>query len=244
MLCWSEPTSKHAYMLSWFSVVVTLAATIAGVILYMNTGSSLCLVFGVENSVDFISSVIVLWRFFVPHGLTEAVEKKLIHREERASMAISFIMGFLGIGILIAAIDDFLAGADVPAHRQLILGIAFFSIICSGIMAVFKFNYSAHLSSPSLFKDGICSTIGAVLGAALFFNTLILEANEGLWWIDPVVSLLCGIFALFLAAQAIWQAVFVEGLPIFSAHWWAVGDETDAGETGGTDATVKESEIV
>lgn len=51
------------------------------------TGSSLCLAFGVENSVDFLSSVIVLWRFFVPHGLTEAVEKKLQKREDRASLA-------------------------------------------------------------------------------------------------------------------------------------------------------------
>ena len=210
------------------------------------TGSSLCLVFGVENSVDFLSSVIVLWRFFVPHDLTEAVEKKLLHREERASMAISFIMGLLGVGILIAAIDDFLQGMDEPAHRQLIMAISFFSVICSGTMAVFKFNYSAHLSSPSLFKHGICSTIGALLGMALFFNTLILEANESLWWIDPVVSLVCGLFALFLAGQAIWQAMFVEGLPIFSLHWWEYGDETDAGETSAdaSEAKPKESEIV
>lgn len=211
------------------------------------TGSSLCLVFGVENSVDFISSVIVLWRFFVPHDLTEAVEKKLNHREERASMAISFIMGLLGVGILIAAIDDFLQGADEAAHRSLIMGISFFSIICSGTMAVFKFNYSAHLTSPSLFKDGICSTIGALLGMALFFNTLILEANESLWWIDPVVSLVCGLFALFLAGQAIWQSVFVEGLPIFSLHWWSYGDETEGTDetaTGTGEPKPKESEIV
>ena len=161
-------------------------------------------------------------------------------------MAISFIMGLLGVGILIAAIDDFLQGMDEPAHRQLIMAISFFSIICSGTMAIFKFNYSAHLSSPSLFKDGICSTIGALLGMALFFNTLILEANESLWWIDPVVSLVCGLFALFLAGQAIWQAMFVEGLPIFSLHWWEYGDETDAGETSAdaTEAKPKESEIV
>jgi Na+/H+ antiporter NhaD/arsenite permease-like protein len=66
----------------------------------------------VENSVDFISSVIVLWRFFVPHSLTEEIEKKLHKREERASLAISIIMGLLGLGILIAAVDDFLQGED------------------------------------------------------------------------------------------------------------------------------------
>jgi len=200
----------------------------------------------VENSVDFISSVIVLWRFFAPHDLSEAVIKKLEHREERASMGISLIMGVLGIGILAASIDDFLRGEDEPSHRELMMGIAFFSFFFSGIMAVFKFNYSAHLSSPSLFKDGICSTIGAVLGAALFFNTIILESNPSLWWMDPLVSLLCGFFALFLSGQAIWTAMFVQGLPIFSGHWWAYGDENDAGETSanGSEAKPKESEIV
>ena len=201
---------------------------------------------------DFLSSVIVLWRFFVPHGLTEAVEKKLQKREERASLAISLIMGLLGIGILIAAIDDFMNGEHEPAHRQLILGISFWSIICSGTMAAIKFQYSVHLNSPSLFKDGICSTIGAILGAALFTNTLIVQAKPELWWIDPTISTICGIVALLLAAQAIWVAVFVQGVPICSCHWWAVSDGHDGHDADKTTADdleleetkPKESEIV
>ncbi|CAB9525022.1 Transmembrane protein 16.3 [Seminavis robusta] len=217
---------------------------IAGVMLYVRTGSSLCLVFGVENSVDFISSVIVLWRFFVPADLTEAVEKKLEKREERASVAISIIMGFLGIGILIAAIDDFMQGEDEPAHRELILAIAFFSILCSGTMALYKFNYAVHLGSPSLRKDGLCSLIGAVLGAALFFNTLIQNQQPGLWWIDPVVSLICGFVALFMSAQSLYIARVVDKLPIFSAHWWSV--DIEEGGDGNTPAEEKpkESDIV
>lgn len=113
-------------------------------------------------------------------------------------------------------------------------------------MALFKFNYSAHLSSPSLFKDGICSTIGAVLGAALFFNTLILRVNTELWWIDPVVSLICGFVALVLAGQAMYQATFVQGLPICSPTWWFFSEGDGGGETTAdeNEPKPKESEIV
>jgi len=154
-------------------------------------------------------------------------------------------MGILGIGIFAAAVEDFTEGATEATDTEVILAISFFSIVCSTSMAVIKFNYSAHLNSPSLFKDAICSTIGATLGATLFFNTLIAEANPGLWWIDPVVSMVCGVVALVIAGQAMWVSVLVEGHPIFSCHWWYVGDEDD-GATASGDVQEKppETEIV
>jgi divalent metal cation (Fe/Co/Zn/Cd) transporter len=268
--CWSEPTAKHAYVLSWFSVVITALCCIAGILLYVvriwsmvlfslarelasstvyyimfqETGSALCLVFGVDNSVDFLTSVIVLWRFFVTGELTEAVEKKLQKREERASVAISIIMVLLGLSIIIAAIDDFLAGWSEPSHRELILGLATTSIVTSGTMAVFKFRYSTALCSPSLYKDGLCSLLGATLGAALFFNTLIQDSMPGLWWIDPVVSMLCGILASIYAAYTIYIALAVDKLHIFSKHFWY--DDIEAGGDGNTPAEdkPKESEVV
>lgn len=33
--CWADPTAKHAYLLSIFSVIVTLACFLVGVGLYM-----------------------------------------------------------------------------------------------------------------------------------------------------------------------------------------------------------------
>lgn len=190
---------------------------------------------------DFLSSVIVLWRFFVPDDLTDAVEKKLQMREERASMAISIIMGLLGFGLLIAAIDDFVQGENENEHQQLILGISFVSIITSGIMALYKFNYSVHLGSESLYKDGICSTIGAVLGLALFVNTLLVRADPTLWWIDPVVAVVCSIFALYLSAEALFRASVKEGRPIFKWSWWWHDDEKEA-EGPAVEVTEKEEE--
>jgi hypothetical protein len=43
----------------------------------------LCLVYGLENLVDFLSDAVVLWRFFAPSTVDEALERQLRHREER-----------------------------------------------------------------------------------------------------------------------------------------------------------------
>jgi divalent metal cation (Fe/Co/Zn/Cd) transporter len=147
------------------------------------------LCYGLENCVDFLSSVVVLWRFYCPHSDPE-LEKRLARREKRASIAISLILGLLGIGILGAAIDDILKGAEDTEKLRLVLIVSSVSIIVFGVLTVIKFHYSGMLQSASLHKDGICSLIGTVLSAALFSNTLIIDNVPGAWWIDPLVALL------------------------------------------------------
>ena len=54
---------------------------------HQKTDSTLILAFGLENFVDFVSSLVVLWRFYCPHGCDEAKLAKLKKREERASVS-------------------------------------------------------------------------------------------------------------------------------------------------------------
>mmetsp|Transcript_6618 Transcript_6618/g.7316 ORF Transcript_6618/g.7316 Transcript_6618/m.7316 type:complete len:284 (-) Transcript_6618:213-1064(-) len=226
---WSEPTAKNAFVLSWVSVVVTAIAAIVGIAIYMSTGSALILSWGVENCVDLLSSIVVLWRFYCPHQLTEETEKHLMKREKRASIAISIILGLLGIGIIAASIDDFIAGAEEVEKYRLILVISFFSIMIFGFLTIIKFQYALLLSSASLQKDGICSLIGTILAGALFVNTLIINHIPEAWWIDPSVALGCGIASIIIGVHAVLVAAFVQKIPIFSWEWWILsqGDGTD-----------------
>lgn len=81
---WDNPTEHHAYWLSVISTCVTMAATITGVVVSALTGSSLMLSYGLENAVDLVSDLVVLWRFYCPGGADEATHRKLERREERA----------------------------------------------------------------------------------------------------------------------------------------------------------------
>ena len=94
----------------------------------------------------------------------------------------------------------------------------------------FPFRSKANkLNSASLYKDGICSLIGTILAASLFANTLIIEAAPNLWWLDPVVAMICGVVAFGIGLHAVVVARWVQGLPILTLKWWVYsqGDGLD-----------------
>ena len=97
--------------------------------------------------------------------------------------------------------------------------MSFFSILFFSILSCLKLRYAVRLQSHSLKKDGICSLIGTIMGVALFFNTLIIAGNEEAWWINPLVALLVGIFALLYGIYGL-RTAYKQGLPIGSCDWW------------------------
>ena len=258
MGCWSEPTTKDAYRLSWASLVITIVAALSGFLIWkvrrrwdlimmlcegysrnfsihylQRLDSSLALVFAFENLVDFLSSAVVLWRFFAPSKLSPELEQKLSRREQRASVAISFVLVLLGILVISAAANDFKKGAQEELNVAGAVVISFFSAPVFGVLAVLKFRYANRLDSPSLYKYGLCSLLGTILAVALFFNTIIIENNPSLEWIDPFVAMVAGFFAMFLGVQAIYQAGWKEDLPIFTAHWWVSSQGDGSNEMSG-----------
>jgi hypothetical protein len=202
----------------------------------------LALTFGLENIVDFISSAIVVWRFFAPGDLTPALEEKLHRREQRASIAISIILTILGIGVIIVAIDDFAKGEEeLSSLQNTVVGVAALSIIVFGTFVAFKFQYSAKLDSQSLYKDGVCSLIGTIMAVAMFVNGLLLKVSTGFWWIDPIVALVAGLGAIWFGLLGPQESVFSSykaGVPIFNMGWWST-----QGDTGGDNKNIASTEV-
>jgi hypothetical protein len=172
--------------------------------------------------------------------MTKEREELLQKRETRASMAISFILMLLGVGVIATAADDLAGGAETAYDLEVVLAIAFFSIFIFGSLTVVKFHYANKLSSASLYKDGICSLIGSVLASALFVNTLIIEQAPSVWWLDPVVAIISGFAALGIGIHAIVIASCVEGLPIFTFTWWLMSQGDGMDEMGASDLGQKD----
>lgn len=207
-----------------------------------STGSSLFLVLGLENCVDFFSSVVVLWRFFAPSEITVELEEKLKHREQRASIAISMILVVLGIAVWATAIEDFLRGQEESSSQQdTALAIAFVSCFAFGLLTMFKFRYAKVLDSPSLYKDGICSLIGTILSVSLFVNTFIITVAPSAWWIDPTVAIGCGLVSLVYGLWTLYAARYKNNLPICSLHWWFLSQgDGDGDKPSGQNIEMKE----
>lgn len=249
---WSNPTAHDAFVLSWISLLITLVAAIVGLVAYRVLDSSLVLVYGLENVVDFMSSVIVLWRFYSPSGSgdiefagvdaemggaaeeaaaaaqkNQEEEMKLESREKRASIGISIVLAILGFGTTITAAEDFSHGREEIEYLHTIQYLSFISMIIFGGLAHIKLHYAKMMNSSSLKKDGICSAIGTLLAASLFFTTVLeLSSNNTLWWTDPLIAMLCGIGSLIYGLYGVYKGYVRDGLPVCNCYWWIYGGST------------------
>mmetsp|Transcript_24074 Transcript_24074/g.37747 ORF Transcript_24074/g.37747 Transcript_24074/m.37747 type:complete len:268 (+) Transcript_24074:166-969(+) len=222
---WHQPDARDAFWMSWLSLILTIIAAIGGTVGYAKTTSTLILAFGLENVVDFISSAVVLWRFYCPTGADQEMLAKLQKREERASVAISLVIGLLGAFVFAIGVFDLLEH-DKDQDLDLLFIISFFSILVFGSLTIVKFQFARKLDSASLYKDGICSLIGTCLSGSLLLTTAIIDYWPGAWYIDPIVSLLIGFSAVFYG----WKIVvdmLKSGIPIFLPSWWYSCGETN-----------------
>lgn len=178
-----------------------------------------------ENFVDFMSSLVVLWRFYCPHGCDEALLAKLQKREERASMAISIIIGLLGIFVFIIGIVDIMS-RDEDTDLTLLFTISFVSILIFGTLTIIKFKYANDLDSQSLYKDGICSLIGTCLSASLLLTAAIIDRAPGAWVLDPIVSIIIGVCAFVYGFMVVLKMV-KDGVPIYSKEYWITKTEVN-----------------
>mmetsp|Transcript_39255 Transcript_39255/g.83827 ORF Transcript_39255/g.83827 Transcript_39255/m.83827 type:complete len:262 (-) Transcript_39255:121-906(-) len=215
---WHQPDARDAFWLSCVSLACTIVAAIGGLVGFSKTDSTLILTFGLENFVDFISSAVVLWRFYCPHGCDESMLAVLQKREERASVAISIVIGILGLFVFSISIMDLLE-RDEDTDLSLLFTISFISIFVFVTLTVIKFKYANDLDSPSLYKDGICSLIGTCLSASLLLTTAIIDHTPGAWYIDPIVSLIIGVSSIVYGFSVVFKMV-QNGIPIFHPGWW------------------------
>jgi Predicted Co/Zn/Cd cation transporters len=128
--------------------------------------------------------------------------------------------------------EDFADGEEESMENlNVIYYVALVSIFIFGIMAAVKFQYARVLNSSSLRKDGICSALGTILAVSLFFNTSMTMASNGsLWWLDPLVAIVCGIGSMLYGLKAVYKAYVIEGAPIFNCSWWLYGGQKNVEE--------------
>lgn len=173
---------------------------------------------------DFISSAVVLWRFFAPGELTKEREQLLHDREDRAAVAISFLIILFGCLVVPAAVGDLAAGA--PTERQMdvglpvVMSISVASFVIFFFLTFLKLYYARVLNSESLHKDGLCSVIGLLLSACIFVSSWVITAYPDFWKIDAYLAIVCGVLAILIGSHGALRAILEKGLNVFSIGFW------------------------
>ena len=95
------------------SALATLLAFIVGLVVSGSSSSSATLGYALENLVDLVSSLVVIWRFY-----GEVADDELEKREKRASIGIALMIILLSICVFSVAVGHL--GESMHQNRFMI----------------------------------------------------------------------------------------------------------------------------
>lgn len=157
--------------------------------------------------------------------MTEEREEELKNREDRAAVAISGLILFLGCLVIPAAVGDLRAGtpsfSETDQDLEVIILLSGLSIVIFSVMTILKLYYAKLLDSESLHKDGLCSVIGIVLSTLIFVNSWVINTHPEFWQIDAYSAIVCGVVALGIGVHGIYMAIYVKKRKVFTKGFWS-----------------------
>jgi len=190
------PGPTEAFQISIVSAIVTVIAFIAGLSISISTHSSATLGYSLENLVDLVSSLIVLWRF---HGGDTANKEELQKREKRASIGIALLMVILAICVFSVAVEH-LAEGHAPSALHQLISLSVPSLLIFLILGILKFNIAIKTQSPAMKKDAVCSLGGAILSLGVLIGVGLFQSDDAIWWFDAfvaiIISILLGLYGV------------------------------------------------
>jgi len=169
-----------------WNLVEASVALAAGVV----AGSIALVSFGLDSSVEVLSSLVILWQF---RGLPE-------ERERRASQCIAVSFFVIAVYITAQASWD-LANGNRPENSPVGIGLAVAALVVMPILAGAKRRTGRQLSSPTVVADGGQSMLCAYMAGALLC-ALVLDSAFHWWWADGIAALAIALIAVSEGLEA------------------------------------------
>ncbi len=142
-------------------------------------GSVALIGFGLDSVIECSSAMVMLWRFQEGTGGR--------HREERALKLVGACFLLLGAWILFEAVRS-LVTHESPERSVVGIVLAAASIVVMPLLARAKRKVAGDAASVALVADSHQTDLCAYLSVLLLVG-LVLNAQLGWWWADPVAAL-------------------------------------------------------
>mmetsp|Transcript_35245 Transcript_35245/g.75067 ORF Transcript_35245/g.75067 Transcript_35245/m.75067 type:complete len:287 (-) Transcript_35245:49-909(-) len=213
---------RSARLVSVISVLASAVAAVLGIGLGVAEGTLSLVGFGFEALLDGISSAMVLWRYKTPkareHKDEEAAarfkEARDARRERNSGIGIGAIFVLSALLLYSSALHKALFYVAIlhateeqeGAASSLILSIP--SSIIFSFLARWKLNLARKLGSQVLYKDGLCSALGAFLALIVFIAGILEEVThdaETMKYVDALASALIATVLLVEGARSLWK---------------------------------------
>ena len=203
---------RDAYNVSVASLILTVCAFCAGLAISIHSSSSAALGYALENGVDAIGSVLVLWRFWGAGVISEA---QLELREKRADVGIALMFVLLGWLVAINGMAT-LASHEEADNHSFLLGLSVPSAFLFGFLGFYKLRIAYEVDSMALRKDGFCSLAGACLSCGVLIGYFLM-VEAGIWWADGTVAIIVGFVLVVAGALSLKKNL---GLRWWSRQFW------------------------
>jgi len=206
-----------ARLVSYVSLVASAVASVLGIGIGVSEATLSLVGFGMEAFLDGISSALVLWRFKKgksrEHQDEEAAEhfeqQRNARRERNSGLGIGATFLFSALLLYSSAAYKLLAwDANTEEHRAEESAGANYTVLLSmpasvvfGGLAFWKLRLAKALGSQVLYKDGLCSVLGAVLGLICTVAGIIEEASDSAESMAAVDAIASAVIASILAFE-------------------------------------------
>jgi len=191
----SEMSEAHAsdvragVRLEVFTVVWMILEAAISIVAGLVAGSLLLVAFGLDNVIELISGVILLWRLSIEArgGDVARVEQA----ERRAAWVVAVCLGLLCVYVLASAVYG-LVTRSMSEASPVGIAIAALAMVVMPSLAVAK-----RLDSGALRGDAASSFTCAAMAATVLVG-LVLNAVFQWWWADDVAAL---VFLVWLVQE-------------------------------------------
>jgi hypothetical protein len=194
-----RPYVNSALRISLQSVVWTVLASIASVVLGVQSHTAVLIAFGAIGTVDAVGSIALAYHFH--HGLRhDELSEELERLAHRVVLVGLFSVGCAAIvgGLVRLKIDQASSGSNAG------VALAAASLVALVALSARKQQVARRVSSNALLSDGHLSAIGAMQAAVTLAGTA--TARWLGWsWADAVATSLIGCVAATLAIST-WRA--------------------------------------
>ncbi len=181
------------------SLVWTVAASTAAVVLGVDAGSTVLVAFGATGLVDGLGSATLLVHF--RHALRhEAVSER---RERLALQLVTVGLAVVGLATAVESVERLLHRADARAAPAGV-ALAAVSVGVLALLAHTKHRIARRIPSGALRADGWLSATGCLLAVVTVAGTGV-TAAFGWWWADPLAAFAVGCGAVAIAG-VVWRA--------------------------------------
>lgn len=177
---------RRALILEYFTVGYSILEAVLSIFAGVLAGSVALIGFGLDSAAESLSGFVLIWRLKKQPSITSSQEENKIETKAQKLVGASFII--LAVYVLYETIK-MIVTVSIPAPSLLGIFIAIAALIIMPFLAYKKYKLGQQLGLKSLVADAketlVCSLLSLALLVGLLANYLF-----GLWYVDPIVSLL------------------------------------------------------